>query len=102
MRAPKVTNLQKGDRVVVPFVIEAKGSKRETVMTDLKLEGSSGKALRQCIAAVRRGGPVSVPGVHAGSVGREYHGGPAFRGRRTSQASFPRRRKPNLRQNSRG
>lgn len=38
----------------------------ETVLTNLKLEGSSGKALRQCIAAVRRGGVVSVPGVYAG------------------------------------
>ena len=35
-------------------------------MTNLKLEGSSGSALRQCIAAVRRGGVVSVPGVYAG------------------------------------
>ena len=30
------------------------------------IEASSGKALRQCIAAVRRGGVVSVPGVYAG------------------------------------
>lgn len=34
-------------------------------MTNLKIEGSSGFALRQCIAAVRRGGVVSVPGVYA-------------------------------------
>ncbi len=33
-----------------------------------QLEGSSGKALRQCIAAVRRGGIVSVPGVYAGFI----------------------------------
>ncbi len=47
---------------------EAKGSMTETVLTNLKLEGSSGKALRQCIAAVRRGGVVSVPGVYAGFI----------------------------------
>ncbi|MDW7450834.1 glutathione-dependent formaldehyde dehydrogenase, partial [Klebsiella pneumoniae] len=40
----------------------------ETVLTNLKLEGSSGAALRQCIAAVRRGGVVSVPGVYAGPI----------------------------------
>ncbi|NZA26411.1 glutathione-dependent formaldehyde dehydrogenase [Luteimonas sp. SJ-92] len=47
---------------------EAKGSAVETVMTNLKLEGSSGKALRQCIAATRRCGTVSVPGVYAGFI----------------------------------
>jgi threonine dehydrogenase-like Zn-dependent dehydrogenase len=47
---------------------EAKGSTTETVLTTLKLEGSSGKALRQCIAATRRGGVVSVPGVYAGFI----------------------------------
>jgi threonine dehydrogenase-like Zn-dependent dehydrogenase len=47
---------------------EAKGSTTETVLTTLKLEGSSGKVLRQCIAATRRGGTVSVPGVYAGFI----------------------------------
>lgn len=47
---------------------EAKGSMLETVLTDLKLEGSSGKALRQAIAATRRGGVISVPGVYAGFI----------------------------------
>ncbi|MDB5933479.1 MAG: glutathione-dependent formaldehyde dehydrogenase [Massilia sp.] len=56
------------DGVVDAVGFEAKGSKIETVLTDLKLEGSSGKALRQCIAAVRRGGMVSVPGVYAGFI----------------------------------
>jgi len=56
------------DGVVDAVGFEAKGSTLETVMTDLKLEGSSGKALRQCIAAVRRGGTVSVPGVYAGFI----------------------------------
>lgn len=47
---------------------EAKGSRVETVLTNLKLEGSSGHALRQAIAATRRGGYVSVPGVYAGFI----------------------------------
>src|SRR5690606_3761550 len=47
---------------------EAKGSTTETVMSTLKLEGSSGKVLRQCIAATRRGGTISIPGVYAGFV----------------------------------
>jgi len=47
---------------------EAKGSTVETVLTTLKLEASSGAALRQCIAATRRGGVVSVPGVYAGFI----------------------------------
>jgi threonine dehydrogenase-like Zn-dependent dehydrogenase len=40
----------------------------ETTLANLKLEGSSGKALRQCIAATRRGGVISVPGVYAGFI----------------------------------
>lgn len=47
---------------------EAKGSTLETVMTAIKLEGSSGAALRQAMAATRRGGIVSVPGVYAGWI----------------------------------
>ncbi len=56
------------DGVVEAVGFEAKGSTIETVLTNLKLEGSSGKALRQCIAAVRRGGTVSVPGLYAGFI----------------------------------
>jgi threonine dehydrogenase-like Zn-dependent dehydrogenase len=47
---------------------EAKGSPIETVLSTLKLEGSSGKALRQAMVATRRGGVVSVPGVYAGFI----------------------------------
>jgi threonine dehydrogenase-like Zn-dependent dehydrogenase len=47
---------------------EAKGSAVETMLTTLKLEGSSGQVLRQAIAATRRGGIVSVPGVYAGFI----------------------------------
>ena len=56
------------DGVIDAVGFEAKGSMLETVLADLKLEGSSGKALRQCIAAVRRGGTISVPGVYAGFI----------------------------------
>jgi threonine dehydrogenase-like Zn-dependent dehydrogenase len=56
------------DGVVDAVGFEAKGSALETALTAMKLEGSSGKALRQCIAAVRRGGTVSVPGVYAGFI----------------------------------
>ncbi|RZI58231.1 MAG: glutathione-dependent formaldehyde dehydrogenase [Rubrivivax sp.] len=47
---------------------EAKGSTVETVLSTLKLEGSSGTSLRWAIAATRRGGVVSVPGVYAGFI----------------------------------
>lgn len=47
---------------------ESKGSKGDGVLTALKLETSSGSSLRQCIAATRRGGVVSIPGVYAGFV----------------------------------
>ncbi|OEZ55902.1 zinc-dependent alcohol dehydrogenase [Duganella sp. HH105] len=56
------------DAVIDAVGFEAKGSALETALTALKLEGSSGQALRQCIAAVRRGGTVSVPGVYAGFI----------------------------------
>lgn len=56
------------DAAIDAVGFEAKGSKIETVLTNLKMEGSSGAALRQCIAAVRRGGVISVPGVYAGFI----------------------------------
>ncbi|MFG0407591.1 zinc-dependent alcohol dehydrogenase [Pseudomonas sp. FYR_11] len=56
------------DAVIDAVGFEAKGSTAEAVLTALKIEGSNGKALRQSIAAVRRGGIVSVPGVYAGYV----------------------------------
>ncbi|XUK68028.1 hypothetical protein ABMA08_16710 [Pseudomonas yamanorum] len=39
------------DGVIDAVGFEAKGSTTETVLATLKLEGSSGRALRQCIAA---------------------------------------------------
>ncbi|WP_426341407.1 zinc-dependent alcohol dehydrogenase [Pseudoduganella sp. S-14] len=56
------------DAVIDAIGFEAKGSALETALTAIKLEGSSGAALRQCIAAVRRGGTVSVPGVYSGFI----------------------------------
>src|SRR5690606_10564433 len=56
------------DAVIDAVGFEAKGSALETVLTDIKLEGSSGAALRQCIAAARRGGIISVPGVYTGFI----------------------------------
>jgi threonine dehydrogenase-like Zn-dependent dehydrogenase len=53
------------DAVVDAVGFEAKVSAVETALTNMKLEGSSGKALRQAIAAARRGGVVSVTGVYA-------------------------------------
>jgi threonine dehydrogenase-like Zn-dependent dehydrogenase len=47
---------------------EAKGSALESALTKLKIEGSSGQALRWAIAATRRGGVISVPGVYAGFI----------------------------------
>lgn len=56
------------DAAIDAIGFEAKGSAVETTLTTLKLETSSGVALRQCIAAVRRGGIISVPGVYAGFI----------------------------------
>jgi threonine dehydrogenase-like Zn-dependent dehydrogenase len=62
------TNNRGVDASIEAVGFEAKGSSTETVMTALKIEGSSGKAIRQAIAATRRGGVVSVPGVYAGHI----------------------------------
>jgi len=63
-----VTHGRGVDATIDAVGFEAKGSALETTLTNLKLEGSSGKALRQAIAATRRGGTVSVPGVYAGFI----------------------------------
>ncbi len=67
---------------------EAKGSTTETVLTAIKLEGSSGQSLRQAMAATRRGGVVSVPGVYAGWIhgflfGDAFEKGLTFKGGQT-------------------
>jgi threonine dehydrogenase-like Zn-dependent dehydrogenase len=56
------------DAAIDAVGFEAKGSAVESVLAAIKLEGGSGAVLRQCIAAVRRGGVVSVPGVYAGPL----------------------------------
>ena len=69
--AAKIVELTNGrgvDASIDAIGFEAKGSPVETALTTVKLEGSSGKALRQAIAATRRGGTVSVAGVYAGFI----------------------------------
>lgn len=56
------------DTVIDAIGFEVKGSVIKTLLTNLKIEGSSGAALRQCIAIVRRGGIVSVPGLYVGPI----------------------------------
>ena len=56
------------DACIEAVGFEAEGSALEAALTAVKLEGSSGVAIRQCIAAVRRGGIVSIPGVYAGFI----------------------------------
>jgi threonine dehydrogenase-like Zn-dependent dehydrogenase len=72
---------------------EAKGSTLETVLTTVKLEGSSGVSLRQAIAATRRGGIISVPGVYAGFIhgflfGDAFEKGLTFKGGQTHTQHF--------------
>jgi threonine dehydrogenase-like Zn-dependent dehydrogenase len=76
------------DATIDAVGFEAKGSTLETVLTTMKLEGSSGKALRQEMAATRRGGTVSVPGVYAGFIhsflfGDAFEKGLTFKGGQT-------------------
>ncbi|WP_028694170.1 zinc-dependent alcohol dehydrogenase [Pseudomonas cremoricolorata] len=61
------TRGQRGvDAVIDAVGFEASGTTVEAVMNMFGFEGSSGKALRQCIEAVRRGGVVSVAGMYSG------------------------------------
>jgi threonine dehydrogenase-like Zn-dependent dehydrogenase len=62
------TNGRGVDASIDAVGFEAKGSTVETIATAVKIESSSGASLRQCIAATRRGGVVSVPGVYAGWI----------------------------------
>lgn len=64
----EMTDFRGVDASIEAVGFEAKGSMLETALTTLKLEGSSGVALRQAMAATRRGGVVSVPGVYAGFI----------------------------------
>lgn len=62
------TNGRGVDASIDAVGFEAKGSVTESMLTAVKAETSSGVVLRQCIAATRRGGTVSVPGVYAGFI----------------------------------
>ncbi|MDQ3100769.1 MAG: glutathione-dependent formaldehyde dehydrogenase [Bacteroidota bacterium] len=62
------TNFRGVDCTIDAVGFEAKGNTLETVMTTLKVEGSSGQAIRQAIACTRRGGFISAPGVYAGWI----------------------------------
>jgi threonine dehydrogenase-like Zn-dependent dehydrogenase len=62
------TGFRGTDASIDAIGFEAKGSTIESVATTLKIEPSSGTALRWAIAATRRGGVVSVPGVYAGFI----------------------------------
>ena len=62
------TNFRGVDASIDAVGFEAKGSAIETTLTTLKLETSSGEVLRQSIAATRRGGIISVPGVYSGFI----------------------------------
>jgi len=92
-RIIELTGGRGADGTVDAIGFEAKGSTVETVMTNLKLEGSSGKALRQGIAATRRGGTLSVPGVYAGFIhgflfGDAFDKGLTFKMGQTHTARF--------------
>jgi threonine dehydrogenase-like Zn-dependent dehydrogenase len=81
------------DAVIDAVGFEAKGSLLESTLAAVKLEGSSGSALRQCIAAVRRGGVVSVPGVYAGFIhgfmfGDAFEKGVSFKSGQTHVQRF--------------
>jgi threonine dehydrogenase-like Zn-dependent dehydrogenase len=87
------TNFRGVDASIDAVGFEAKGSTTETVLTTLKLEGSSGASLRQAIAATRRGGTVSVPGVYAGFIhgflfGDAFEKGLTFKGGQTHAQRF--------------
>jgi threonine dehydrogenase-like Zn-dependent dehydrogenase len=87
------TQLRGVDASIDAVGFEAKGSSLETALTTLKLEGSSGAALRQAMAATRRGGTVSVPGVYAGFIhaflfGDAFEKGLTIRGGQTHAQRF--------------
>lgn len=62
------TNGRGVDASIDAVGFEAKGSTLETLLTTMRLEGSSGEVLRQAIALTRRGGVLSIPGVYAGFI----------------------------------
>ena len=69
-----MTNGRGVDGTIDAVGFEAKAGPIETAATALKIEQSSGSALRQAIACTRRGGTVSVPGVYLGMIHAFPHG----------------------------
>lgn len=67
-RIIELTGGRGADGSIDAIGFEAKGNPIESLMETFKLETARGTALRQCIAATRRGGTVSVPGVYAGFI----------------------------------
>ncbi|UAW97757.1 alcohol dehydrogenase catalytic domain-containing protein [Halopseudomonas nanhaiensis] len=60
---------RRGADVVIDAVgFEARGSTLETVLNRIKFDPGSSIALRQCIAAVRRGGQVNITGAYWGAT----------------------------------
>lgn len=54
------------DAVIDAVGFEAKGNKLESTLRGLMIETGSGTVLREGIAALRRGGVLSIPGVYVG------------------------------------
>jgi threonine dehydrogenase-like Zn-dependent dehydrogenase len=72
------------DAAIDAVGFEARGSMIDSALTALHLEAGNASVLRQCMAAVRRGGAVSVPGNYAGfihgfPIGEAFEKGLAFR-----------------------
>jgi threonine dehydrogenase-like Zn-dependent dehydrogenase len=67
-RIIELTDGRGADGSIDAIGFEAKGDPIEALMETFKLETARGTVLRQCIAATRRGGTVSVPGVYAGFI----------------------------------
>lgn len=84
------------DAAIDAVGFEAQGSALEDALTTLGLEDSNGQALRRCMAAVRSGGTVSVPGMYAGlmhgfQLGEAFEKGISLRlGRTHVQRWLPR------------
>ncbi|GAB6197093.1 zinc-dependent alcohol dehydrogenase [Lysobacter xanthus] len=94
--AARIVELTAGrgaDASIDAIGFEAKGNPIESLMETFKLETARGTALRQCIAATRRGGTVSVPGVYAGFIhgflfGDAFDKGLTFKMGQTHTAKF--------------
>lgn len=64
----RMTNDHGVDASIDAVGFEAKGSTLDTLATTLKIEASAGPVIRWAIAATRRGGVVSIPGLYSGFI----------------------------------